>query len=68
MKKEICEIFRQEGLSITIQANIKVVDFLDVTLDLSTGVFKPFMKPNNTPTYVNKGSTLLSSSETYLQQ
>jgi hypothetical protein len=32
------------------------VDFLDVTLDLNTGLFKPFMKPNNTMLYVNKNS------------
>ena len=55
-KKEICKIFKRQGLSITIEANHKVVNFLDVNLDLNTGVFKPFMKPNDSPVYVNKNS------------
>ena len=41
---------------MTIEANLKVVDFLDVTLDLKSGIHKPFMKPNNTPLYVNRES------------
>ena len=30
VKKNICEIFRKYNLSITIEANLKVVNFLDV--------------------------------------
>ena len=55
-KKEICQIFKQQNLSITIEANHKVVNFLDVTLDLNSGIYKPYMKPNDTPLYVNKKS------------
>ena len=39
-----------------IDVNMKSFDFLDVTLDLNTGFYKPFMKPNNIPIYVNKQS------------
>ena len=56
LKKKICKIFKDEGLRITIEANIKVVNFLDVTFDISRDIFKPFMKPNDTPTYINKDS------------
>ena len=56
IKKEICKIFKKNGLSITIEANKKVVDFLDITLNLNTGTFKPFSKPNNTPSYVHSKS------------
>ena len=49
-------IFRQNGFKITIRANLKILDFLDVTLDLSTGIYKPYIKPNNTPVYVNTSS------------
>ena len=56
VKKEICKIFRQEGLEITITANLKVVEFLDVELDLSTGTHKPYTKPNNTILYVDASS------------
>ena len=34
MKKEMCRIFKDNGLNIKIGANKKVVDFLDTTLDL----------------------------------
>ena len=56
IKKEICQIFKNNGLSITIEANKKVVDYLDITLNLNTGTFKPFNKPNNTPLYVHSKS------------
>ncbi|XP_044180078.1 uncharacterized protein LOC122961531 [Acropora millepora] len=56
IKKEICHIFRQCDLKITIEANKKVVNFLDVTLDLNTEKFKPFFKTSNTPLYVHSKS------------
>ena len=43
-----------EGLRITTEANIHSVDFLDVNLDLRTGLYKPFKKPNQTPLYVHR--------------
>ena len=56
IKKKICKIFKDNQLSITIDANLKVVNFLDVTFDLNTGLYKPFMKTNDKPIYVNKNS------------
>lgn len=56
MKKQICKIFRENGLKIKIEANQKVVNFLDVTLDLKNYLFFPYMKPGNTPVYVNAKS------------
>ena len=56
MKKQMCEIFRKNNLRITIEANIKVTDFLDVTLELDTGVYRPFLKQNNILQYVNTRS------------
>ena len=44
-KKQICQIFANNNLKITVDANKKVVNFLDVTLDLNTGKFKPYSKP-----------------------
>ena len=35
---------------------MKQVDFLYVNLNLTTGEFKPYSKPNNTPTYLNVSS------------
>ena len=33
-----------------------MVNFLDVTFDLSTGKYKPYRKPNDDPLYINKHS------------
>ena len=48
LKKKICKIFSEIGLRITIEANLSTVDFLDVTMDLKTGLHRPYTKPNNT--------------------
>ena len=52
-KKKICKVFAENELKITIDANMTVVDFLDVTLDISNGSYKPYAKPNCTPQYIN---------------
>ena len=49
IKKKICAIFKKHELGITIEANKKVVDFLDITMNLDENTFKPFIKPNDTP-------------------
>ena len=47
-------MFAEMGLKITIQINLKVADFLDVTLNLSTRSYYPFRKPNDRPIYIHK--------------
>ena len=66
IKKDLCTIFRNHGLKITIEANKKTVNFLDVTLDLSNGKYMPYTKPNNTPLYTSTENliTRLASSTT----
>ena len=39
-----------------VEANKRYVDFLDINLNLETGIFRPYMKPNSTPIYVHKDS------------
>ena len=56
VKKEICRIMKEQGLNITIEANQKAIDFLDVSLNLSNGIYKPYRKPNNFPVYVHAQS------------
>jgi hypothetical protein len=56
IKKKIVEKFSEYGLGTTAEANITVVDFLDVTFNLKDETFKPYCKPNNVPQYVNKSS------------
>ena len=56
LKKEICRIFANNKLKVTIEANMKTIDFLDITMNLTTSEYKPYMKPNNSPLYVHKSS------------
>ena len=46
-------MFKDEGLDITIVANLKAMNFLDVEVDLNTGTHRPFTKPNNTLLYID---------------
>ena len=56
IRKDIIALFKDERLSITVDTNLVVTDFLDVTLDLATGKFFPFRKANKRPLYINSNS------------
>ena len=57
IRKDMISLFKDKfGLKITISTNLKVVNFLDVTLNLLTGLYQPFKKPNDTPVYINVNS------------
>ena len=56
IKKHICKIFKDNGLSITIEANKHAINFLDVTFNLPEGRYSPYTKPNATLLYVNRES------------
>ena len=55
-RKDIIKAFEEIGLKITIQTNLKVVNFLDITFNLNNGSYKPYKKPNDQPMYINKNS------------
>ena len=56
-RKNIIKIFKDVGFSIDIENDTKVVEFLDITFNLSNGIYKRYKKANNTLLYVNKCST-----------
>ena len=56
IKKEICRVFNQNGLRITIEANKQIINFLDVTFNLNNSTYRPFTKPNTTLQYVHRES------------
>ena len=58
MKKAIVKIFKDSSLSITIECNLKSVDFLDVTFDLKNNTYKPYRKPDNKPQYITNTQTI----------
>ena len=56
IEKHICKIFNDHNLKLTKEANKKCVNFLNITLDLRSASYKPYMKPGNTPQYVHRNS------------
>ena len=50
--KEFHELFKANGLSLEIEFNLKTVDYLDITLDLNIGTYKPYHKPNDEILYI----------------
>ena len=53
VKKNIQRIFKEHGLDIIIQCNMKIVNYLDVTFNLNNGTYT---KPNNEIKYIHKDS------------
>ena len=56
IKKRFMLCFEDIELKITVQSNIKVVNYPDITLNLSNGKFYPYRKPNDKPLYINTRS------------
>ena len=54
--KKLHKIFNGEGLKITVEANLKTIDYLDFEMNLETGIVKPWRKPNSKPKYINVSS------------
>ena len=55
-KKKIIKTMKDLGLNITIEFGLKIVDFLEVTLNLNNSTYKPYRKPNDEPCYININS------------
>ena len=55
IQKKIIRAFKLLGFKIEISSNNKIVNFLDVTLDLSN-TYKPFIKMDQSPSYINVNS------------
>ena len=53
IKKDFVKIFRDKGLEIVIKCNLKITDYLDITLNLNDGTFKPFRKPGDETNYIH---------------
>ena len=64
VKKKLCKIFKQSGLSITVECNLQITDswhcniltLSNVTFDLRTDKYYPYRKDNNQLLYINKQS------------
>ena len=56
IQKKIIRTFKFLGFKIEVSSNNKIVNFLDVTLDLSNNSYKPFIKTDQHPSYINVNS------------
>ena len=55
-KKTIIKIFKDIGLNIDIQTDLKKLAFLDVTLNLPNCTYHPYQKPNDKLLYIHSSS------------
>ena len=55
-RKYIIKVMKGLGFQIEIETNLKEVNFLDVTFNLNSGLYKPYKKPNDQLLYVTTSS------------
>ena len=53
-RKAIIKTFNDIGFNIDIQTNLREVNFLDVTLNLVNGTYRPYKKPSDKLQYIHK--------------
>ena len=56
VKKDFQKIYWENDLNIVIKCNLKIVNYLDVKLNLLNNTYKPFSKPKNEINYIHKES------------
>ena len=56
IKKSLQKTFKDFGLEIMAKPNLRIVNYLDVTLNLNDGSFRPCHKPDDVIQYINKES------------
>ena len=56
IRKMFHDIFKQHGLSLEIECNLKIVNYLDITLNLNNSTYKPYRRPNNETLYIHAKS------------
>ena len=55
-RKQLIMLFQDYDMKILVELNLTQTDFLDATLNLNSGKFWPYRKPNGNPLYINKNS------------
>ena len=54
IKKNLQKPFKDFGLEIAAESNLKIANYLDVTLNLNDGSFRPCDKSDDVIQYINK--------------
>ena len=56
IKKKLQRLFKEYDLEIIAESNQKIVNYLDVTLNLKDGTFRPYHKPSDQMQYIHMES------------
>ena len=56
LKKKIQKLFKEKDLDIIVQCNLKITNYLDITLNLNDGSYCPYRKLNEETNYVHVSS------------
>ena len=56
IKKSLQRTFKDFGLEAVAESYLRIVSYLDVTLNLNNGSFRPCHKPDDIIQYINKES------------
>ena len=56
VRKDVIQVFKNNNFQIEIETGLKIVNFLDVTLNLNNNTYQPYKKPNDTLLYVHTSS------------
>ena len=56
LKKKFQKLFKEKDLDIIVQWSLKITNYLDITLNLNDGSYRPYRKPNEETNYVHINS------------
>ena len=59
IKKSQQKVFKNNGLDVITECNMKVVNYLDVTFNLNDGTYQPYQNPANILQYIHVESNHL---------
>ena len=52
-KKQLQNLFQNNGVDVLLECNIKIVKYLDVTFNLNGGTYRNYQKPDNLIQYTH---------------
>ena len=61
LKKKFQKLFKEKDLDIIVPHNLKITNYLDITLSLNDGSYCPYRKPNKETNYIHVNSDYSSS-------
>ena len=61
LKKKFQKLFKEKYLYIVVQCNLKITNYLDITLNLNDSSYHPYRRPSEETKYINVSSGHLPS-------